>query len=715
MKELRLILFPAGGGILAGVFFGEYCTILAPFGAAYVMLLQAAVYPYVIASLLHGLGSLKPAQAFNLFRHGWVIYVLAWVLTFASLLVVALGIPPTDSPVATTPGSSGFDLMDVINLVIPKDIVGAIAQNYVPAVIVFCVAYGVAMQRLDDKSAMLSILDGVKRMSLQFWKWVIKLVPFAVFALVADTAGSTALANLEHLGSFLVLLFGVSVILAFWMLPAVMTALAPLRYREVLVDLRSAMLVSLATTLSVTALPYITEATRKVANQLDVPKEESEDVIGTNLSMIYVIGQLGNFFVLLFILFALYFFQTPEPLGNQVLLPFMTFLSNLGSPTATVNGVVFLSSWLQLPDAAPELYVELLVIIRYGMLMTTATGFGFLSILVTLAYFGKLRLRLGKLVMAVALPMAAIAALALGTRAVQETFVGNERRPYLNFTLAPGIIEGVDVTYRSLSDPGRPNAADNPSVLDRIQQTGELWVGYNDGIIPFSYRNRNDELVGYDIEAAYSLAHSLNVKLIFVPFEWEKLHDDLEAGRFDIAMAGIYVTNRRLFNLDVASPYFNSPIALFAPRKGIERFSSRSTINAIDGLRVGSFDDPVLIPLIKRLFPNAERVVVDSYAHLPDFDEIDAAIWSLDQATAMAAAHPGIQAIAPKDMGSNLLFAYLMPPHATEWRQYVDYWQEIRRRSGELADAQDYWLNGASRADRKPRWCILRDVLGWVN
>ena len=31
----------------------------------YVMLLQAAVYPYLIASLLHGLGSLRPDQAFR--------------------------------------------------------------------------------------------------------------------------------------------------------------------------------------------------------------------------------------------------------------------------------------------------------------------------------------------------------------------------------------------------------------------------------------------------------------------------------------------------------------------------------------------------------------------------------------------------------------------------------------------------------------------------
>jgi hypothetical protein len=137
-----------------------------------------------------------------------------------------------------------------------------------------------------------------------------------------------------------------------------------------------------------------------------------------------VFGQLGNFFVLLFMLFAIYFFQHPGSLGDMLLLAPMTFLSNVGSPTATVDGVAFLSSWLGLPPASSTLYVELLVIVRYGMLLTSVTGFAFLSILVTLSYYGKLQVRPMKLTWAIALPMLAIAGLAFGTRAVQEHFVG---------------------------------------------------------------------------------------------------------------------------------------------------------------------------------------------------------------------------------------------------------------------------------------------------
>lgn len=710
-----MVFLPAGAGLLAGLFFGEYCAWLSPIGSAYVMLLQAAVYPYVITSLLHGLGSLRPDQSFKLFHRGWFIYLLAWVITFIALLILGFGIPAAHPPVAS---GVGIDAAKVLNLVIPKDIVGAIANNYVPAVVVFCTIYGVAMQRVEDRSALLSVLDAIKRMSLQFWRWIVKLVPVAVFALVANTAGTTALANLEHVGFFLILLFGLSAILAFWMLPAIVAALSPLSYREVLASLRSAMIVSLATTLSVTAIPYVSELTRKFAKQLGIEGKEPNEVIETNLSITYVFGQLGNFFVLGFILFAVYFFQNPLPFADRLLLPFMTFLSNVGSPTATVNGVSFLSMWLNLPDTAPALFVELLVIIRYAMLMTSVTGFAFLSILVTLSYFGKLRVQPAKLAAAIVLPLLAIAALSLGTKTILDRVAGEGRRPYLNFTLSPDLTASVEHKILTKQDPAPDSDAtqnaQNP-VMARIQKTGELRVGYNPGIIPMCYYNADGDLVGYDIEAAFSLAQSLDVKLTLIPFEWQSLVDDLNANKFDIAMAGIYVTDQRIRELSVSTPYFSSPVALFGPRTKVNRFSSRKSINEIDDLRVGVFDDPVLIPRLKRLFPDANVVIVDSYEEVPDFTKIDAAIWTLEQAKALAAANPEIQAIAPKDMGSNFLFAYLMPQDATEWKQYVDYWLEIRSRDGELDATKDYWIEGKPRDAGAPRWSIIRNVLHWVD
>ena len=58
-------------------------------------------------------------------------------------------------------------------------------------------------------------------------------------------------------------------------------------------------------------------------------------------------------------------------------------------------------------------------------------------------------------------------------------------------------------------------------------------------------------------------------------------------------------------------------------------------------LRLAVFDDPVLVPMLGRLFPNAEIEIVSDYSVLPAIaGHIDGAIWTLEQASAWAAAHP---------------------------------------------------------------------------
>jgi len=69
------ILIGAGAGLIAGVVLGERTAILKPLGSAYAMMLQVAVYPYLLCSLLWGLGRLQPGMARRLFAAGWGVYL----------------------------------------------------------------------------------------------------------------------------------------------------------------------------------------------------------------------------------------------------------------------------------------------------------------------------------------------------------------------------------------------------------------------------------------------------------------------------------------------------------------------------------------------------------------------------------------------------------------------------------------------------------------
>jgi Na+/H+-dicarboxylate symporter/ABC-type amino acid transport substrate-binding protein len=706
-------------GIASGFFFGAACQVLSPIGFAYVMLLEAAVYPYLICSLLHGLGSLEPAKAWRLFTRGWSFYVLAWAVTFAGLGILTRAIPAVRAPAVGTATPPAQTVTGLLDLLIPNDLFSALTRNYVPAVVVFCIFYGVAVQTVGDKRPLLSVLETIRLASLRFWNWIVLLSPVGVFALFAYTTGTTALRDLVNLSVYLALFLLGTFVLAFWALPALLSALAPVGYREVLREMRAALSIAAVTTLSVAALPFITETTRKIATRCGIAESERDDVIRTNLSVAYPLGQLGNFFIYLFLVFAAYYYRTPiEPL-DRVLLPAMTLLSGFGSPTSAVNAVSFLSGWLPLPSGTPGLYVEMQTITRYGQVLVSVMGFAFLSILVTLAYYGRLRVRPARLATALALPALALGGIAWAGHAVHG-YLATSAAIYRTFRVDPDLVRSVGATvYRTAAaydaSPDAVPGAEAGTTTARIQATGVLRVGYNASTIPFCYFNADGALAGYDVAQAYDLARSLNVRLVFIPFEWPRLEADLRAGRFDIAMSGIYVTPHRLSTLTVSAPYYQSPLALFLPEKSAHRFRTRAEILAMRGVRIGVFDDPVLRPLVGRLLPDAEVVLVPSYATLPDFERVDAAIWTLEQAVTLARGHPGITVVVPQDLGSPFLFAYLMPPDAAEMRRFVNYWLELRRADGSDARRVAYWIHGQLPPPTEPRWSVIRDVLHWVK
>lgn len=702
-----MVLVGAAAGILVGVFFGDGARVFQPIGAIYAKLLEVAVYPYLVCSLLHGLGRLTPSAAWRLFRSAWIYYIAVWALTFGVLIILATGIPAA-RPSAFTPDVDSAE-PNLIDRLIPSDPFTALSQNYVPAVILFCLFFGVAMQTVKEKDALLSVLESIRATSLAFWKGIVRFAPLAVFALFAAEAGTLRVRQVESMSVFLILFFAGALGLAFLVLPAALAALTPLKSREVLGEIRAAFVIALVTTLSVAALPFISSATQRLADRCGVVDPERNEIIRTSSSVAYPFGQLGNYFVYLFLVFAAALNGVALNGAVQWLLPPVSLISCVGSPTSSIDAVKFLSSWIGLPSDTTALYVGLMALIRYGQVLASVAGFAFLNFTVVLAYYGKIKVRTGRLLVVLVSTVLVFCVLAWGGRTVSVYLENTKRNPYLDFSLDPALVSKVKVSFDDVKPPSSLNLE---PTMARIQQAGELRVGYNDTIIPFCYRNHEGQLVGYDVSFAYRLASDLNVHLRFIRFDWQSLVEDLQAQRFDIAMAGIYVTEARLAALRVSDPYFKSPLALFLPRDRVDAFRSRSEIASRTGIRLGVFDDPVLVPRVHRTFPDAQIVVVPSYNVLPDFSRFDAAVWTLTQAEALAAVYPQLAAVQFTDAGDPYLFAYLMPPDAEQLLHFVNYWLELKRTDGSEQHERDYWIKRLPRENAAPRWSIIHNVLG---
>jgi ABC-type amino acid transport substrate-binding protein len=211
--------------------------------------------------------------------------------------------------------------------------------------------------------------------------------------------------------------------------------------------------------------------------------------------------------------------------------------------------------------------------------------------------------------------------------------------------------------------------------------------------MPFAYVNNDGRLVGYDVEMMYRFSQSMNVDLEFVPYGWQSLAENLEQKKFDIAIGGLYITDDRLNSLTVSAPYFESPLALVVKRSRVEEFKSKAVIASNPDLTIAVFDDPVLVPLAKRSFPSAKLRVVENYSNLQDLKGVDAALWTREQARALAISLEGYSAVVPEDTASRFLFAYLMPPASPGLAAYFNYWMDLSRKAGVLKDMDSRWIS----------------------
>ncbi|MEH6527591.1 MAG: cation:dicarboxylase symporter family transporter [Sneathiella sp.] len=707
-KHLPLwVLCGAMLGIVTGIMFGEQASVLKPVGSTYVKLMQIVVFPYIICSLLHALGSLAPTTALRLFRCSWFIYLSLWAVTLLTIFILSLAITqaPTPSYLNATIVQNKDALLD---LLIPVNPFFDLVNNNIPAIVIFSIIYGIAIQRIEKKETFLDVLNLIKKASITIWEWVVTLAPFAVFALFADSFGTLNLETLTSLSTYLLTVLAGTLILAFWVLPAIISAMCPAKTQDILSDLRSAFVIAVVTSLSVAALPFIQKAAEKLADQVKIEDENRSEIISTTLAVSYPLAQLGNFFIWLFVLFAAFYYRAPISLDDQFVLPFVTVLSSFGSPSTSIDAVSFLADWLTFPTEASALYVEMMTITRYGQVLASVMGFTFITFLVTLRYYGKLKFNIKQGAVALFVSVSILALVTYGIRAFENRYDSLKRPTYLTFELSKAVTNGIRASIEEPSGSESKDEKPYSKTLDRIQKSGEIRVGFNSDIIPFSYRNSQNKLVGFDIAYAYQLARDLGVKLTFVPFSWGNLEGDLKRHRFDIAASGIYVTNNRLRNLDFSQPYYQSAVALIVKAENAEEFLDRAEIEKRGKLIIGIFDDPVLKEMAVRLFPKATIKVLPNYSELPNHPEIDAAIWTLEQARAWSAQNDDYTAVLPRDLGGKIPIAYLLPPDSGEFRNYLDYWLRLQSLSDFGKRMHHKWIEGKPAQEKSPRPGLFR-------
>jgi polar amino acid transport system substrate-binding protein len=141
------------------------------------------------------------------------------------------------------------------------------------------------------------------------------------------------------------------------------------------------------------------------------------------------------------------------------------------------------------------------------------------------------------------------------------------------------------------------------SVIEEIKRRNSLRVGMST-FVPWAFRNRAGELIGYEIDVATRLAQDMGVRVEFVPTAWDGIVPALLAGRFDMIIGGMTVTAARNLSANFTNSYSASGVDLAASRRLAEGMTTMEAWNrpnvTISGRRGTS-----ALAAAQRLFPRA--------------------------------------------------------------------------------------------------------------
>jgi Na+/H+-dicarboxylate symporter len=702
-------------GIATGLFLGDLAQPLHVVATGFVRLLQMTVLPYVTVSLVVGIGSLDPGSARRLFLRVGALTLLLWGLALTCVFLVPLAFPSLQSAaffsttLVETPPPADF-----LALYIPSNPFHSLANGVVPAVVLFSALLGIALMGVERKEGLIVPLLAVERALARANRLVVGLTPYGLFAIAAHTSGTMDLQQVARLRVFQVAYAAMALLLALWVFPGLVSCLTPVSARRLLHSTRNVLITAFITGDLFIVLPSLIERSRELVGGggegLDPDRLSGPEVI---VPAFYNFPHSAKILSLSFVLFAAWYSETTLAAVEYPRLAAAGIVSLFGSINVAMP---FLLDLARVPADTFPLFVATGVLnSRFGTL-AAASHMLALGILGTCALQGRLRLSAPRILryvlVTVGVGATTLGGLRVGLRALGGgSYEGEKIAGELGLLrlASPGATVLAALPEDPLPRGGRP-------LLDAVRERGRIRVGFIPNQAPYSHFNAAGALVGLDVEMAHQLARDLGVRAEFAPVSREGFLDALESGRVDLVMSGVFVTAERASRAVFSPSYLDEVVAFVVPDDRRADFSDAAWVRAQAGLRLGVPDVPSIADLVRREFPRASFVPVMVSDAMDPFDAglaIDAYVLTAERGSFLTLLHPAFSIAVPHPLDVRLPLAYPVAGRDGEAARFLGIWIELKRKDGTIQALYDHWILGRDAQAKRPRWSILRDVLGW--
>jgi Na+/H+-dicarboxylate symporter/ABC-type amino acid transport substrate-binding protein len=710
MSFSKKILAGLLAGIVTGIFLGDLVAPLDLIATGFVRLLQMTVLPYVTVSIILSLGSLDAAQAKRLGLRAGAAVLSLWAVALIFTFLFPLVFPPAESAsffsAALIEKPAEFDF---VNLYIPANPFHSLANNIVPAVVLFSIVVGVALIGIGRKAVLLDVMKVLSETIARATRLIARLTPIGIFALAATAAGTLRTDQIQRLEVYLITYVAIALLVALWVLPGLVAALTTIPFREVLFPARNALITAFSAADLFIVLPVLIDTCKELLARYQVTDSQSAatlpDVI---VPASFNFPHTGKLLSLSFILFAGWFADASVHVRQYPPLALTGLLTFFGSLNAAVP---FLLDVFRIPADTFQLFIATGVInSRFGALVAAVHTIA-VALLGSAAIAGTIRFDARRIVRYLVTTVVLTAVLVGGLRVTFRTWLRHD------FKGAEAVYGMTNVfTDEPAQIAGAPPAAGDASAgtLSRIHERGTVRVGFVEPRMPFVFRNARQELVGFDVELLHLLARDLGVRPEFVQWQAGELLDAVAARRSDIGIGGYPLASTLVTPVAFSIPYLDETAAFVVRDHLRNRFETWASIQQASDLAIAVPPMPYYQRLLEERLPGVTlRTFPAGQNPLDDRAGFDAVAMPAERGSVLTLLNPKWTVVVPAPGLIKIPLAFPLAGTDQAWAAFVNTWIEMKRRDGTLDTLYDHWILGKNAEKREPRWSVVRNVLHW--
>jgi Na+/H+-dicarboxylate symporter/ABC-type amino acid transport substrate-binding protein len=713
MSLSKKILISLVTGVAAGLFFGEQCSFFSYIGDGFISLMQMTVLPFIMVSIIANLGRTSMSEGKELLVKGIKTLLLLLSFGVAALMILPYAMPEwTASSFFKSSITEIQEPIDFLSMYIPANLFGSMANNVVPAVVLFSIFMGIGLSGIKNKEVLLKNLDVITAALNQINKMVVKLTPIGVFAIAAYNSGTMTVGELQRLYAYVIIYTLAVLLLGFYWLPLVISATTGIKPKQLFSATKDTLLTIFATGKIIIVLPQLIDNIKTLFAELNEDTEETNMKTELITPLAYPFPNLGTFVIFIFVPFTAWY------VGNNLsLTDHITFLAATipSSFVAPVTGIPFLLDLLKLPQDMFQLFVMSSVYTDRIRVVLGATHLLALTLITVKWSTSGLAVKWGKILRGFAIGIVLTVLSVIGANYYLGHVLGKSDQygSFIQMKFTTDYPKGKIVSAENLSLPDSSLLNDH---LGLIKKRGVLRVGYYADKLPFAFRNEEGDLLGFDIEMAYKLASELNTKVEFVKITNRESSALLNSGMIDIVMSGVHLTTQLINDNNVSISYKDQTFAFIVPDHLRNDFNSVQALMNKKDVSI-AVTDPYYAAKAAKFLPDAKIVNIETPRRFfrSEYKNTDALLYFAEAGSAWTLIYPSFSVAIPYPKIYKVPMVYPLPLNDPKWKNFVDSWLLLKKDEGSIKLLFKHWIEGGGANIKEKRWSVIKDVLKWTE